>query len=178
MFLWQRCVAGDKGRGHCGLSTGKREQRQRQSRIFRGSFIHLSLSSYDKGQALTKAEVGSGSVTSSWPVRPSQPLVWRLPTVYQPAEHLSTEWGGVTPNTEKLLIQWELGWLHRIVTYKRVMSLVSMYVNQEKRNKRPSGFIHWIWITYNNLGQDISVSSSFVFLPQNHQPPARSCMWK
>lgn len=59
--------------------------------FFGGSFIHLSLSSYDKGQALTKAEVRSGSVTSSWPVRPSQPLVWRLPTVYQPAEHLSAE---------------------------------------------------------------------------------------
>lgn len=74
MFLWLRRVDGDKGGGHCALSTGKWERRKRQSRfrgVFRGSFIHLSLSSYDKGQALTKAEVRSGSVTSSWPDRPS-----------------------------------------------------------------------------------------------------------
>ncbi len=49
------------------------------------------------------------------------------------SQHREGVGGRLTPNTEKLLIQGELGWLHRIVTYKRVMSLVLMYVNQEKR---------------------------------------------
>ena len=84
-----------------------------QSRIWGVSFIHHSLSSYDKGQALTKAEVRSGSVTSSWPVSPSQPLVWSLLTVHQPGQHLSAERRGrLTPNTERQLIQEELDWHH------------------------------------------------------------------
>lgn len=57
------------------LANGGRGRGKGKAGFFGGSFIHLSLSSYDKGQALTKAEVRSGSVTSSWPVRPSQPLV-------------------------------------------------------------------------------------------------------
>lgn len=135
---------------------------------FVGSFIHLSLSSYDKGQALTKAQVRSGSVTSSWPVSPSRPLVWRLPSVYQPAENLSTEKGGLTDTEhEKLFIQGKLGWLHRIGTYKRVMSLVLMYVNQEKRMSRRIQLLNLNNILYNHFsGED------FFFLPQttNHLP--------
>lgn len=53
--------------------------------------------------------------------------------------------GGLTDTKHwKLLIQEELGWLHRIVAHKRVMSLVLMYVNQEKIE----GFSCWVWITY------------------------------
>lgn len=53
-------------------------------------------------------------------------------------QNISARRGGVwlTTCTEKLLIQGELGRLHRIVTHKRVMSSALMYVNQEKTNVR------------------------------------------
>lgn len=138
--------------------TGKK-----QSRVFRGSFIHLSLSNSDKGQALTKAEVRSGSVTSSCQTITAAGLkAAHCLSASRTSQH--RERGErLTPNTEKLLIQGELGWLHGIATYKRVMSSVLMYINQEKQMS------FWIWTTSNHFsGQDISVH--FGHKITNHLP--------
>lgn len=66
VFLQPRRDDGDKGAGRYGLPTGKWEWGKRQSGTRRGfygaSFIHLSLSSFDKGHALDK---GRGQVRFS-----------------------------------------------------------------------------------------------------------------
>lgn len=69
----------------------------------------------------------------------------------------------------KLLIREELGWLHRIVTYKRVMSLVLMYVNQEKLMSSTIQLLSSNNILYNHFsGED----NFLLFLLQtaNHLP--------
>lgn len=112
VFLQPRRDDGDKGAGRYGLPTGKWEWRKRQSRFRRGfygaSFIHLSLSSFDKGPALDK---GRGQVRFS-----DQLLAWQNVIVAglkaacclsaTRTEHLST--GGLTPNTQESLIQEKL----------------------------------------------------------------------
>lgn len=75
MSLRVRRADGDKGGGHRGPSDQRMRVQEKAKAgykgFFRGLSLHLSLSSHDKGQAQTKAEVRSGSVTSSWPDRPS-----------------------------------------------------------------------------------------------------------
>lgn len=157
MFLWPSCVDRDKGGGVIVVFQLANRSRGRSKAGFLGtSFIHLSLSSHDKGQALTKAEVRTGSVTSSWPVSPSQPLVWRLPTVYQPAEHLSSERRGPTDTR------------HRKVAHSGGTGLTSQdsYIQKsdvtgvDVRYSRKTSVHKDLSAEFGQHTQDISISSS------------------
>lgn len=129
VFLQPRHDDGDKRAGRYGLPTGKWEWRKRQSRFRRGfygaSFIHLSLSSFDKGRALDKGrgQVRFSDQLSAWQNVIADGLKAACCLSATRTEHLST--GGLTPNTQESLIQGKTsgGCLHRTVTDKRVMSL-------------------------------------------------------
>lgn len=139
LFLLMGCGDGDEGGGRLWSFCWRNGSRGKSKAGFWGSFIHLSLSSYDKDQAPTKAGVRPGSVTSSWPVSPSQPLVWSLPTVYQPAEHLSTERRGGWPDWHRTQRSCSVRRNWADFTQDGVMSLVLMDVNALKPN--------CIWVT-------------------------------
>lgn len=135
---------GDKRPGRYRRPTGKWEWRKRQSRSRRGfygaSFIYLSLSSFDKGHALDKGrgQVRFSDQLSAWQNVIAASLKAACCLSATRTEHLST--GGLTPNTQELLIQGETsgGWLHRTVTDKSMMSSPLI-----KRNL--VGIGGWIW---------------------------------
>lgn len=138
---------GDKRAGRYGLPTGKWEWRKRQSRSRRGfygaSVIYLSLSSFDKGHALDKGrgQVRFSDQLSAWQNVIAARLKAACCLSATRTEHLSM--GGLTPNTQELLIQGETsgGWLHRTVTDKSMMSSPLI-----KRNL--VGIGGWIWNSF------------------------------